>query len=140
MKFIREFNQYNNDILINDIKKSLIMENLVDEEEFEEKYGFDYDKAWINFVDNQENGDCQSIVSNIVDDFPRVKKCFGEIEVDECYIDEWGDEQNLVTHHWVEIDGNMYDFSKGTLRNYISWSDIYDIDIEEDKWRYNKIG
>jgi len=140
MKFIREFNQYNNDILINDIKKSLIMENLVDEEEFEEKYGFDYDKAWINFVDNQENGDCQSIVSNIVHDFPRVKKCFGEIEVDECYIDEWGDEQNLVTHHWVEIDGNMYDFSKGTLRNYISWSDIYDIDIEEDKWRYNKIG
>ena len=140
MKFIREFNQYNNDILINDIKKSLIMENLVDEEEFEEKYGFDYDKAWINFVDNQENGDCQSIVSNIVDDFPRVKKCFGEIEVDECYIDEWGDEQNLVTHHWVEIDGNMYDFSKGTLRNYISWSDIYDIDIEEDKWRYNKSG
>jgi hypothetical protein len=139
MKFIREFNKYNNDILINDIKKSLIMENLVDEEEFQEKYDSNWYIAWIEFVDNQENGDCQGIVSSIVNDFPIVKKCFGEIEVDEPYIDEWGDEQKLMTHHWIQINDEIYDFSKGTLRDYITWSDIYNVEVE-DEWRYNKIG
>jgi hypothetical protein len=86
---------------------------------------------WKEFVDNQYNGQCQSIVSDIVHNFPMVKKVFGEIEVNDPYIDDYGDEQNLVTHHWVKIMGKYYDFSKGTLKNYISFDDIYDPSIED---------
>ena len=66
------------------------METLVDEEEFNELYDGDLDLAWKSFVDNQENGDCQGIVSTIIYEFKTVKKVFGEIEVDEPYIDDYG--------------------------------------------------
>jgi hypothetical protein len=137
---IRQFlnEQHSNDTnLINMIKKSLIMETLIDEDEFNEIYNGDWELAWKNFVDQQENGDCQGIVSNIIMDFKNVNKVFGEIEVDEPYIDEYGDEQTLMTHHWVTINGKIYDFSKGTLRDYINWDDVYDVDVEGDEWRYN---
>ena len=92
----------------------------------------------ITFInERQENGDCQGIVALIINGFgDSVKKVFGEIEVDEPYTDEWGDEQTLMTHHWVEIDGKIYDFSKGTLRDYIQWDDIYDVHVDGDEWRY----
>ena len=122
--------------LIQQIKKSLIMETLVDEEEFNELYNGDLDLAWKTFVDNQENGDCQGIVSTIIYEFKTVKKVFGEIEVDEPYIDEYGDEQTLMTHHWVEINGEPYDFSKGTLKDYIDWVDMYDPKVDEPE-RYH---
>lgn len=137
---IREYlnEQHSNDTdLINMIKKSLIMETLVDEEEFNEIYNGDLELAWKKFVDQQENGDCQGIVSNIIMDFKNVNKVFGEIEVDEPYIDEYGDEQILITHHWVTINGKIYDFSKGTLTDYINWDDVYDVNVEGDEWRYN---
>jgi len=137
---LREFlneNVQNTEELIQQIKKSLIMETLVDEYEFNELYNGDWDLAWENFVDNQENGDCQGIVSNIIHDFKNVKKVFGEIEVDEPYIDEYGDEQTLMTHHWITINGKIYDFSKGTLSNYINWDDVYDVNTDGDEWRYN---
>lgn len=130
--FIKE---NNNNSLIDEIKKSLIMETLIDDD-FNETYNGDLDKAWEDFVDNQENGDCQGIVSGIIMNFPQVKKVFGEIEVDEPYIDEDDVEQTLMTHHWVTINGEIYDFSKGTLKDYIDWDDVYDVIVEGDEWRY----
>jgi hypothetical protein len=123
----------NSEELIQQIKKSLIMETLVDEKEFNELYDGDLDLAWKTFVDNQENGDCQGIVSTIIYEFKIVKKVFGEIEVDEPYIDEYGDEQTLMTHHWITINDKIYDFSKGTLRDYITWDDLYDVNVEGDE-------
>ena len=43
-----------------------------------------------------------------------------------------------MTHHWVEIDGIPYDFSKGTLKDYIDFFDIYSVEID-DEWRYNSL-
>jgi hypothetical protein len=44
-----------------------------------------------------------------------------------------------MTHHWITINDKIYDFSKGTLRDYITWDDVYDVNVEGDKWRYNLI-
>jgi hypothetical protein len=129
----------NSEKLIQRIKKSLIMETLVDEDEFNELFNGDWDLAWRTFVDNQENGDCQMIVSGIIHNFKNVKKVFGEIEVDEPYIDEYGEEQTLMTHHWITINDKIYDFSKGTLSDYINWDDIYDVSVDGNEWRYNNI-
>lgn len=93
-----------------------------------------------DFVDNQELGNCQGIVNSILSlKIQGLKGVFGEIEIDEPYIDDEGDEQNLMTHHWVEYKKQILDFSKNTLKDYIDLekTDIYDpTDIEE--WRYNK--
>ena len=94
---------------------------------------------WNEFVDGQTIGDCQSIVSSINRSFPSVKKVFGEIEIDFEYIDEKGEEQNLVTHHWVEIDGETYDFSKGSLQNHIDWNEKYSVEVFGDEWRYRTL-
>lgn len=99
--------------------------------------------AWKSFVDSQELGDCQSIVGSIKLILKyskstygdRVKAHFGEIEVDEPYIDEYGEEQTLMTHHWITIDDEIYEYSKGTLKNYIDWRNLYSLKTEE--WRYN---
>jgi len=104
--------------LIEKIKKALFI--------FE---GYD---SWEEYVNNQEIGDCQFIVSFITKDFPIAKKVFGEIKVDEPYIDEDGEEQNLMTHHWVKIGNKEYDFSKGTLKNYIDFQNVYDPEIEDE--------
>ena len=128
-----------NQSLVDDIKKHLIMDRLVDEDEFNELYNGDWDEAWKDVVDNQENGECQSIVADIIRNFPQVTKVFGEIEIDEPYYDEYDEEQTLVTHHWIEIDGEKYDFSKGTLKDYIDWDDIYDVKPNNDEWRYQEL-
>jgi hypothetical protein len=124
-------------LIVEQIKKYLIMENLVDEEEFIELYDGNLDLAWENYIDNQEIGDCQSIVSEITMEFEEAVKVFGEIEVDEPYIDQYGKKQNLMVHHWVEINGNIYDFSKGTLSNHIEWENIYSVEPNDEGWRYN---
>jgi hypothetical protein len=103
-------------------------------------YEYEGYNSWEEFVDNQSMGDCQTIVSFITYNFPQVKKMLGEIEVDEPYIDEEGKEQILMTHHWVKINHKNYDFSKGTLKNYIEFDDIYDPEISSNEiWRYNSI-
>jgi hypothetical protein len=137
MKHLKKFENFSEKNIIEDIKKSLIMETLVDEDEFNELFNGDWDLAWKKFVDEQVNGECQGIVSSIIIDFPQVKKVFGEIEIDESYIDSYGDEQTLMTHHWVTIDDVIYDFSKGTLVDYIEWSDKYDVSVDGEEWRYN---
>ena len=95
--------------------------------------------AWEEFVDCQNMGDCQGIVYSIVTKFPQVKKIFGGIKLDEPCVD-WDDgSENLeITHHWVEIDGDSYDFSKGTLKGYIDdiEYEMYDPEIY-DGWRYS---
>jgi hypothetical protein len=140
MKNIKTITEYfsQSPNLIDDIKKYLVTEDFLDgEEEFESLYGSDLESAWIDFSDSQELGDCQNIVSSISKKFPQVKRVFGEIEVDEPYVDGWGDSQNLETHHWATLNGKIYDFSKGTLRDAIQWEDVYDVEVEGEEWRYN---
>ena len=111
--------------IIEQIKDSLLKE-------------YDYD-SWQEFVDSQEMGNCQSIVAGIVHDFAGVEKVFGEIEVDSPSYSEDGEENYLFTHHWVKINGKSFDFSKGTLRGYIDWVDIYDVSVDGEEQRYKKI-
>jgi len=89
--------------------------------------------SYEDFVDNQSMGDCQGIVYDICHHFPIAKKIFGEVEIDGSYYDDDGDEQNLVTHHWVKIGNKYYDFSKGTLKNHIEFDSIYDPEISENE-------
>jgi len=63
---------------------------------------------------------------------------FGEIDIEEPYFDEDGEEQYSMTHHWIRIGNNFFDFSKGTLKDYISFNDIYDPQVE-DKSIYHPI-
>ena len=128
--------------LIENIKQYLISED-----------GFDHN-TWEEFIDNQDMGDCQLIVSIIVRQFGNrgVKEVFGEIEVDEpsIHYDEEYDEdvddyievekENFkFTHHWIEINGKIYEFSKGTLKDNITWDNLYDVSVDGDEWRYNGI-
>lgn len=103
--------------LIENIKKFLFTED-----------GYD---TWEEFVDHQEIGNCQGIAASIVRKFPQAKKVFGEIDVEESYVDDKGEEQDKVTHHWIKIGKDTYDFSKGTLKDYITFDDIYDPEIED---------
>ena len=127
----------NSEELIQRIKKSLIMETLVDEEEFNELYDGDLDLAWKTFVDNQENGDCQGIVSTIIYEFKTVKKVFGEIEVDEPYIDEYGDEQEVeefitMALEWGQPDGHVLNAEYEKLKSvgHIWGPKYYDLIID----------
>lgn len=98
--------------------------------------------SWEEFVDSQEMGDCQFIASAIADDFEGVVRVFGEIEVDQPSvrdIDGKFKENYLFTHHWIEIGGQILDFSKGTLKENIDWSDLYEVEPDEEKWRYHAI-
>lgn len=137
-QFINE--QIEEKSLIEEIKKYLISEGV-----------FDYDR-WEEFIDNQNMGECQSIVSLIISEFGNrgVIKVFGEIEVDNpsIYYEEEYDEDTddyievkkenfKFTHHWVKINGEIYDFSKGTLKDNIEWFDLYDVSIDNEEWRYD---
>ncbi len=143
---IKRYNQFinesNNIDIIEQIKKFLISED-----------EYDYE-TWDEFIDNQEMGDCQLIVSIIVNNFSNsgVNKVFGEIEVDtpskeydEEYNDVLDDYEEIeidnfhFTHHWIEINGQIYDFSKGTLQNNIEWNNLYDVCVDGEEWRYNGI-
>ena len=99
-------------------------------------------ESWEDFINSQEMGECQSIVSFIAQEFKQARQVFGEIRVDEPSIYEEGGElieNYYFTHHWVEIDGNIFDFSKGTLQDNIEWADVYDIEQNEEVLRYNPI-
>lgn len=135
MKHLQLFEDFDNiENTIIKIKKHLIEPTLM-EDEIEFMHN-DLDTAWQVFVDNQELGECQSIVADISRNFPMCKKVFGEIEIDNPYYDEYGEEQNFMTHHWITIDGKIYDFSKGTLKDYIDFDDLYDVSVD-DEYRYN---
>jgi hypothetical protein len=87
----------------------------------------DNDCGWEHFVDNQKMGDCQSIVSSIMYyNIPGIEKHFGEIEVN--FATEVEYEGKIMTHHWVTYKGKVLEFSKGTLKEYVDWSDKYSIE------------
>lgn len=137
IKNFEEFKKQDKELLLKEIKSHLME-------------CFDCD-AWENFVDKQKIGDCQLIVRYIINGFGNVgvKKIFGEIELDEpsfSFKEVWDDDiedwvevevsNNLFTHHWVEIDGEFYDFSKGTLTQSIDWIDKYNPSTDGEEWRY----
>ena len=139
------------DNTINIIKEKLLLENRFD--------------TWEEFIDSQNLGDCQDIVSTIVGmNIDGVLKHFGEIKIidgiwnnniddendygDENDYDDDEDDDNgmidepehiddttgkIMTHHWITINDEIYEFSKGTLKDYIDWYDIYTIDMD-DAW------
>ena len=77
----------------------------------------------------QALGDCQVIAHSVAHDLPQFKRVFGEIEV-EPYRDWDGEEQCRAAHHWVTLDGKIYDFAKGTLRGRLEVEvDIYDPEV-----------
>lgn len=127
---IKKFKIYENSIdIIEQIKKFLIEDN-----EYE---------SWKEFIDNQQMGDCQGICYSIERQFPQAKRIFGELTLDEPCID-WdndGQEEFEITHHWVMIDNTIYDFSKGTFKDYIKMDDyeLYEPEVI-DNWRYKDIG
>lgn len=98
--------------------------------------------SWEEFIDLQEMGDCQSIAHSVAHDFKDVVRVFGEIEVDQPSVYDVNGrlkENYRFTHHWLEIDGQIVDFAKGTLRENIDWPDVYSIEPDEEKWRYHAI-
>lgn len=79
---------------------------------------------WGEFVDNQTLGDCQGIVSDVVRmGLSGVVRHFGEIQIDAPLDKE--DFDKIMTHHWVSINGEVYEFSKGTLKDYVDFDDLY---------------
>ena len=126
MKYLKSFNESINEIecIINKIKL-LIME--------------EEDCSWEHFIDNQELGNCQSIVSGIKRfNIDGVVAKFGEIEVIDYTEEEY--ENKVMTHHWVEYNGEVLEFSKGTLKDFVDWNDEYSIeDGGEVNYNYNEI-
>lgn len=135
--------------IINEVKKTLVYD-YYGEEDINESYLGNIELAWKDFVDNQVIGNCQYICHSI-SNIDGVEHIFGEIEVDyPTYedVEEYDDEENdyveiekenyLLTHHWVTINGSVYEFSKGTLKDYIDWDDLYSVDCEDDG-RYNTL-
>ena len=96
-------------------------------------------ESWQEFVDSQEIGNCQFIASAIADDFPQATRVFGEIEVDYPSTDEDGEENYRFAHHWIEVEGQILDFSKGTLKDYIDWEDLYSVEPNEEIQRYHDL-
>jgi hypothetical protein len=73
---------------------------------------------WKRFVDEQEMGDCQWIVALVNHDFPNTKKVFGHVRADN---------GKLMAHHWIEVNGKIFEFSKGSLKEHILWDDLYSV-------------
>ena len=50
------------------------------------------------------------------------KYIFGKIKTNDGY----------MTHHFTKINDEIYEFSKGTLKNLVDWYDIYDVESEDE--------
>ena len=135
--------------IIKEVKTTLVYD-YYGEDDINESYLGNVELAWKDFVDNQVMGNCQYICQ-IVSEIDGVDHVFGEIEVDyPTYedVDEYDDdvddyievekENYLLTHHWVTINGIIYEFSKGTLKEYIDWDDLYDVDCDDES-RYKPL-
>jgi len=93
---------------------------------------------WEEFVNNQKMGDCQGIVSDIKRmNIPEVKCFFGELKIKDPKNEN--DFNRKMTHHWVEIEGEPFEFCKGTLKDYVEWIDIYGVEDEGEIEYINKI-
>jgi len=99
------------------------------------------ERPWKEIVDGQSMGECQLIVSIIkMWKIPGIETHFGEIKI-EYPIDE-DDYGRQMTHHWVTYKGQPLEFSKGSLRDYVYWEDLYDpydpYEIEYDEIKITK--
>jgi len=82
--------------------------------------------SWKQFVDHQENGDCYGITHDVAKRFPATKRVFGHIKADN---------GRLMKHYWIEVNGEIYEFSKGTLKNWIDWENLYETHPEDADYR-----
>ncbi len=57
---------------------------------------------------------------------PGVITHFGEIEVLEPTDEEYYNK--VMTHHWITIDDEVHEFSKGTLKDYVNFNDLYSVE------------
>lgn len=113
-----------------DKKIHLIKNNLLEDGEYD---------SWEDFVNDQSLGDCQYI-TNLIEklNLPGVVHCIGEIELDEPYYSIESDSMEIkMVHHWVKINGTIFDFSKGTLKYYLEDQDLDSVEVIDD-WRYNE--
>jgi len=99
--------------------------------------------TWEKFIDNQELAQCIPIAHYLEDigkEYNLPIKChFGEINIDEKFYNNNEDEYiDKLSHHWVTINNEIFEFSKGTLKDYIQFSNLYDVDPEYNN-RYNQI-
>jgi len=99
---------------------------------------------WKEFIDNQELGQCQSIVYKLEDigkeNKLSVEGHFGEIEIDDEFYNVNEDENiDRFAHHWITINNEIFEFSKGTLKNHIQYYELYDVEPEIDIWKYHQI-
>lgn len=82
---------------------------------------------WKSMIDQQSIGECQVFVNWIKDlKLPNVHGFFGNIIIleSEDYF------KKVMTHHWITINNEIYEFSKGTLKEYVNWNNLYDVEDE----------
>ncbi len=100
---------------------------------------------WEEFVDNQKLGDSYSIVYKLEEICKNndltVDICFGELEIENEYYNNNNNEYiDRFAHHWVEMNGRIIDFSKGTVKEYIQWNNLYSVESEVSKYpKYHKL-
>jgi hypothetical protein len=63
-----------------------------------------------------------------------MKKHFGEITIIDAIDDEY--EGKIFTHHWVTLNDEVLEFSKGTLNERVFWNDEYSVN-DEGVVKYN---
>ncbi len=93
--------------------------------------------TWEEFIEQQKIGDSQNISYQLEEigkknNLP-VKCHFGEIVLDNYYYDNnTNDEVKTLSHHWITINDDIVEFSKGALKNYIEWNNLYDVYCESE--------
>lgn len=136
--------------IVNEIMKRIVYDYF-GEDDVKESYLNNIQSAWEDFIDEQKTGDSEEICNfSLIGDLPGVEIVSGEIEVDYPVYEEGNEydeesddfievekENYKVIHTWVKINNEIFEFSKGTLVDYIDWDDIYDINAE-DISRYNE--
>ena len=135
--------------IVNEIKKRIVFEYF-GEDDVKESYLNNVQNAWEDYIDEQNFGDSQEICNfSLIGDIEGVEIVSGEIEVDyptyeeKTEYDEDSDdfveieaENYFIEHTWIKINGEIFEFSKGTLVDYIDWDDMYDVNAEEiNKYR-----
>ena len=137
--------------IINEIKRRLVCEYF-GEDDVRESYLNNIQSAWEDFIDEQKTGDSEEIYNSILfSDIPNVQIISGKIEVDYPTTDEVAEydeefddyvetevDNYFFEHTWIKINGEIFEFSKGTLVDYIDWDDVYDVD-PEDIGKYKEV-
>jgi len=136
--------------IVREIMKRLVY-NYFTEEDVIESYFNNIELAWEDFIDDQQLGDCENICDlNLLSDIPNIEVIYGLIEVDYPIYDEILEYDNesgdyfeneskvyYLPHYWIKVNGDTFEFSKGTLADYIDWDDIYGVETENTE-RYKE--